>query len=100
MLFFLAKSFFKREGVRFIDFVGNVFADPRPRLIQLQRSVFLRHLLHANQNLHESTPILAASTAAAKLVSINELERRHRHRIRLAGGNLDHLLLACDAELP
>ena len=58
MLFLLPQRLFERKRVRLIHFVGNIFADPRPRFIQLQRSVFLRYLLHANQNLHGSTPML------------------------------------------
>src|SRR5205823_8933810 len=40
-----------------------VFADPSAALIQLERRVLLRHLLHADQNLHN---------CSGKLVSINE----------------------------
>ena len=54
VLFFLAQRFFEREGVRFIDFVRNIFADPGAGLVQLERRIFLRHLLHADQNLHQS----------------------------------------------
>ncbi len=52
VLLFLAQRFFEREGVRLVDFVGNVFADPGAGLVQLERRIFLRHLFHADQNLH------------------------------------------------
>src|SRR5216684_6040668 len=54
MLFFLAQGFFEREGVRFIDFVGNVFPDPGTALVQFERRIFLRHLFDADQNLQQS----------------------------------------------
>ena len=55
VLFLLAECFFERERVRFIHFVGDVLADPGTGLVQLERSVLLRHLFHADQNLHAIT---------------------------------------------
>ena len=55
MLLFLAERFFEREGVRLIDFVRNVFADPGAGFVQLERRILLRHLFHADQNLHAVT---------------------------------------------
>ncbi len=57
VLFFLTQRLFEREGVRLIHFVGNVFADPGAGLVQFERRIFLRHLLHADQNLQGVTPV-------------------------------------------
>ncbi len=51
MLFFLPQSFFERKRVRLIHFVRNILTNPSPRLIQLERRILLRNLLHAHQNL-------------------------------------------------
>ena len=40
--------------IRLVHFVRHIFADPRAALVELQRCVFLRHLLHANQDLQEN----------------------------------------------
>ena len=55
VLFFLAQRLFQRVGVGLVHFVGDIFANPRPALIQLERGVFLRDLLHAHQDLHRSS---------------------------------------------
>src|SRR5437899_5306630 len=62
VLFLLTQRLFERISVRLIDFVRDVFSDPGAALIQLERRVLLRHLLHADQNLH---------SCLGKLVSIN-----------------------------
>ena len=54
VLFPLPQRLFEGVGVRLVDFVRDVFADPRAAFVELQRRVFLRHLLHANQNLQEN----------------------------------------------
>ena len=73
VLFLLAQGLFKRIGIGFVHFIGNVFTDPGTALIQLQGSVFLRHLFHADQNLQGR--LLApqcVQRAPGKLVSIND----------------------------
>jgi hypothetical protein len=52
VLFFLAKGFFEGVGVGFVDFVGNVFADPSAGFVEFQRRIFLGDLLHANEDFH------------------------------------------------
>ena len=54
MLLFLAQRFFERVGVGLVDLVGNVLANPGAALVELQGSVLLRDLLHADQDLHKS----------------------------------------------
>src|SRR5215472_14684717 len=55
-------SFCRRASSRayasLVHLVGNIFPDPCTRFIQLQRSILLRHLLHADQNLHGLAPAL------------------------------------------
>ena len=53
VLFLLPQRFFQRVRVGLIDLVGNVFADPGARLVQFEGRIFLRNLLHANQDFHE-----------------------------------------------
>src|ERR1017187_3012840 len=36
-----------------IDLIRHIFADPCPAFVELQRCIFLRHLLHANQDFQE-----------------------------------------------
>ena len=48
----LTESFFERVSIRLVHFVRHVFTNPSAGLVQLQRSIFLRNLLHANQDLH------------------------------------------------
>jgi hypothetical protein len=55
MLLFLAKSLFERIRVRLVHLARNIFPYPGTALVQLQRSVFLWHLLDANQNLQVSS---------------------------------------------
>ena len=55
VLFFLAQRLFQGVGVGLIHFVGNIFANPRAALVQLERRVFLRDLLHADQDLHQGS---------------------------------------------
>ena len=52
VLFLLAKRFFEGIGVGFVDFVGNVFADPGAGFVEFERRVFLRDLLHADEDFH------------------------------------------------
>src|SRR5437879_2567855 len=75
MLLSLPQRLFERIGVRLVDLVGNVFANPRARVIELQGCILLRHLLHANQNLQENFSLdrWRASTTA-KPVSINDAQ--------------------------
>src|SRR5262249_30089751 len=51
VLFFLPQRLFEGKSIRFVDFVGNVLTNPRAAFVQLKRSILLRHLLHANQDL-------------------------------------------------
>ena len=51
MLFLLPQRLFQRVGIRLVDLVGNVLVNPCTGLVQLQRRVFLRNLLHADQDL-------------------------------------------------
>ncbi len=53
MLFPLPQSLFQRVGIRLVDLVRDLFADPGARFVELERCVFLRHLLHANQDFQE-----------------------------------------------
>ncbi len=53
MLFPLAQGFFERVGIGLIDFIGNIFADPGTGFVQLERRIFLRDLLHTDQNFQE-----------------------------------------------
>ncbi len=50
VLFLLAQRLFQREGVRLVHFIRDVFADPGRGFVELERRIFLRHLLHANQD--------------------------------------------------
>jgi hypothetical protein len=75
VLLLLAQRFFERVGVRLVDLVGNVLANPRPRLVELEGSIFLRDLLHAYQDLHALTPW-------GKQESINESTDRRNRRDR------------------
>ena len=52
VFFLLAKGLFQGVGVRLVDLIRNVFANPGPGLVQLEGSIFLRNLLHADQNFH------------------------------------------------
>src|SRR3954468_20815218 len=52
MLLFLPQRLFQSVSIWFVDFVGDVFADPGATLVQLEWCILLRHLLHANQYLH------------------------------------------------
>ena len=55
VLFLLAQRLFQRVGVGLVHFVGNVVANPRAALVQLERRVLLRDLLHADQDLHRGS---------------------------------------------
>src|SRR6185312_11560183 len=55
VLFFLTQGLFQGEGVRLIDFVRHIFADPGAGLVQLEGRIFLRHLFHADKNFHAVT---------------------------------------------
>ena len=69
----LAQRLFQRVGIRLVHFVRNIFADPRAAFVQLERRIFLRHLLHANQDFQECDSLpLWLSRAVRKPVSINE----------------------------
>ena len=59
MLFLLAQRLFQRVGVGLVHFVGNIVANPRAALVQLERRVFLRDLLHADQDLHQGSSGIA-----------------------------------------
>src|SRR5215469_14484628 len=86
MLLFLAQSFFEGVGVGLVDFVGNVFANPGACLVEFEGRIFLRHLLHTDQDFHgsllsaptrlyaEHVPLCAAPHPG-KRVSINDEER-------------------------
>ena len=65
-LFFLAESFFQRVGIRLVYFVRDVLADPGARLVELERGVLLRDLLHADKDLHivSCSGYVAAATGA------------------------------------
>src|SRR5439155_15949759 len=52
VLLFLAQSFFQRVSIWLVHFVRNIFTNPGAGLVQLERRIFLRNLLHANQDLH------------------------------------------------
>ncbi len=52
VLFFLPQSFFQGKSVWLVDFIRDVVADPGAAFIEFERRVFLRDLLHADQNLH------------------------------------------------
>src|SRR3954471_249264 len=52
MLLFLPQRLFQSVSIWFVDFIGDVFADPGATLVQLEWCILLRHLLHANQYLH------------------------------------------------
>ncbi len=94
VLFFLAQSLFQGEGVRLIDFIGDVVADPCAAFIEFERRVFLRDLLHADQNLHiRCVPVqqlrcefravcLRRRTSLVKPAnsSINQIARNRRDR--------------------
>src|SRR3954452_747919 len=58
MLLFLPQRLFQSVSIWFVDFVGDVFADPGATLVQLEWCILLRHLLHANQYLHEGSSAL------------------------------------------
>src|SRR2546430_254227 len=67
VLFLLAQSLFERKSIRLVHFVRNIFTNPGPRLVQLQRRIFLQNLLHANQDLHyESSTNRDAPAATSK----------------------------------
>src|SRR5438067_2245844 len=72
VLLFLAQCFFECVCIRLIDFIRDVFADPRAALIELKRSILLRYLLDANQNLQKMPQVPIFNTAAAKRFSIAE----------------------------
>src|SRR5208337_78336 len=68
------------------DLVRYVVADPRAGFIELEWRVFLRHLLHADQDSQRGKLLrwwLYASTA--KLVSINERPRQGKTKAIAAG---------------
>ena len=65
VLLFLAKGLFERVGVRLIHFVGDVFANPGAGFVEFEGGVLLRHLLHADQNLHSG---LLAEVRAAEAI--------------------------------
>ena len=52
IFFLLPHRLFQRIGVRLVHLIANILAEPGRALIQLQRRIFLRYLLHANQDLH------------------------------------------------
>ena len=52
VLFPLPQRLFQRIRVGFVHLIAHVFTNPGCPLIQLQRRVLLRYLLHANQDLH------------------------------------------------
>ena len=89
VLLFLAQRLFQRVGVRLVHFVGNIFANPRAALVQLQRRVFLRDLLHADQDLHPALlPLHDALNCVGKRASINERpEDGKRARVRVLKWN-------------
>src|SRR5439155_18134219 len=66
VFFFLTKCLFECVSVRLVNFVGDVLTNPGARFIELERRVFLRHLLHAYENFQTSAP------SQTKPVSINE----------------------------
>ena len=53
VLFPLPQRLFQRERVRLVHFVRNIFANPRAAFVELERRIFLRHLLHANQDFQD-----------------------------------------------
>ena len=67
---FLAQSFFERVCIRLVDLVRDVLANPRAVLVQFQRRVLLRDLLHTDQYLH-TTPH-GGTGRPAKPASIKE----------------------------
>jgi hypothetical protein len=62
MFFLLPQRFFERIRIRLIDFLGNVFANPRTSFVEFERCIFLRHLLHAYQDFQNngSSPVAPA----------------------------------------
>ena len=54
VLFALAERLFQRKSIGFVHFVGDVFANPRAAFVELERCIFLRHLLHADQDFQTS----------------------------------------------
>jgi hypothetical protein len=53
MLFLLPQGFFQRVGVRLVDLIGDVFANPGAGVVQLERRIFLRYLLDAHEYFHK-----------------------------------------------
>src|SRR5271154_4427595 len=52
VLFLLSQRLFEGIGIGFVHFVRDVFANPGPGFIQLERRVFLGDLLDTDKNLH------------------------------------------------
>src|SRR5947209_9439546 len=63
VLFFLTQGFFERVRIGLIDLVGNVLPNPGAALVEFERSVLLRDLLHADQDFHKMTPAHLVSSA-------------------------------------
>ena len=67
MFFSLAQRFFEGESVGLVHFIRDVFADPGRSLVQLERCILLRHLLHANQDFQMMTPYRGLRGATGNL---------------------------------
>jgi len=50
VFFLLAKRLFQRVRVGLVHFVGDIFTDPGAGFVEFERGIFLRNLLHADQN--------------------------------------------------
>ena len=73
MFLFLPQGLFEGVRVRLIDLVRNIFPNPGASLVELERRIFLRHLLHADQDVQDKPPGFGKhSQIMRKSVSINE----------------------------
>ena len=72
VLFFLAECFLEGVGVGLVHLVGDILADPGTGLVEFERCVFLRHLLHADQDFHP--------TPRRKFVRLNYAPRARKGR--------------------
>ena len=84
VLLLLAQGLFQRVGIRLVDFVGNVLANPCSALVQLQRSVLLRDLLHAHQDFHPALLRFGPRSLGHQVLGRqrNALRRNQSKRIR------------------
>src|SRR5258708_4902812 len=92
VLFLLAQRFFERISVGLVDFIGDVFANPRAAFVQFQRGVLLRDLLHADQNFHKcGFPVILDSADAGVRQARTQKETSKYKRQRRGGGRRERL---------